>query len=231
MIGRKVYRFETLTSTNDYIKQNLSDLEDGDIVIAKAQTKGRGRRGNSWLSQPGNLYFSFVLKNNHDYQRLFDIVMKISVAIVRLFNDYGLIAKIKYPNDILIENKKISGILIETVGEKEIECLISGIGINVNQRDFSKINDIATSLAIEKNRDYDVKSVLKEFISIYNEAKDQEEIYRGYIENSCIINKNLVYHGIEYKVVDISREGKLKLLSEAKEIDIEIHEIFDDYHC
>ena len=71
MIGKTILKFDQLNSTNDYIKKNIVDLDDGTIVVAKQQTKGKGRHGNVWYSPEGNLYFSILVKKNVSRENLF----------------------------------------------------------------------------------------------------------------------------------------------------------------
>jgi len=100
MIGNKVCFFQTLESTNTFMKEHISDFKHGDMVCAKIQTAGRGRRSRSWVSTEGNLHTSFVLEQVDRTYTNFEVVMKSSVAIVKLLTTLGIPAKIKYPNDI-----------------------------------------------------------------------------------------------------------------------------------
>ncbi|MDT8336407.1 MAG: biotin--[acetyl-CoA-carboxylase] ligase, partial [Candidatus Izemoplasmatales bacterium] len=136
MIGNKIISFDIIDSTNDYIKKHLESLSHGAIVTASQQSKGRGRLNNTWQSPLGNLYFSFILKQNTKQEDLFSLQIKVSLALIKLLEVYNVTSKIKYPNDVLVNNKKIAGILIETSGYTNIESIIIGIGLNLNQIDF-----------------------------------------------------------------------------------------------
>ncbi|MGC8977202.1 MAG: biotin--[acetyl-CoA-carboxylase] ligase [Candidatus Ratteibacteria bacterium] len=120
-------RFDKVSSTMDIAKKFISEYEKF-IVIAKEQTHGRGRYGRKWLSPEGGLYLSFTLKKNEITDFLSEI---ISLSLIETFKKLGIKnCKIKFPNDIIINNKKISGILIEKSGD----FYIVGVGINVKKK-------------------------------------------------------------------------------------------------
>ncbi len=212
MIGNRIYSFDKLESTSDYIKQNLVNLNDGDIIVAKEQTKGRGRRGNAWESQVGNLYFSFLISNDDiTYNNNFAILMRVSVAIIKTLQLYDIDASIKYPNDIIVENKKIAGILIETIGNARPNHLVVGIGINVNQKDFQKLKNKATSLIMLKKESFDVKFLLDKFVNVFNLELINKSIYFEYLKNSYIIGKTIQHDKSVYNIKGISENGDLEL--------------------
>lgn len=212
MIGNRIYSFDKLESTSDYIKQNLVNLNDGDIIVAKEQTKGRGRRGNAWESQVGNLYFSFLISNDDiTYNNNFAILMRVSVAIIKTLQLYDIDALIKYPNDIIVENKKIAGILIETIGNARPNHLVVGIGINVNQKDFQKLKNKATSLIMLKKESFDVKFLLDKFVNVFNLELINKSIYFEYLKNSYIIGKTIQHDKSVYNIKGISENGDLEL--------------------
>lgn len=225
MIGNKIINFKQLDSTNDYIKQNIVDLSDGTIVVASQQTNGRGRRGNIWHSPKGNLYFSVLLKGCVNREDMFLLTMKSSLSIVLMMEQYGLKPKIKYPNDILINNKKISGILIESIGYKELEAVVVGIGINVNVMDFSNVDWKATSMKKETNETYHINDVLKEFIQCFNSIKDDNVIYENYLNRSILLNKTIIHNGKDYIVESIEKYGDIILMSDQETITVPSDEL------
>ena len=162
IIGKSILKFDILDSTNNYLKERTNDLTDGTICYALEQSKGRGRRENSWISPKGNLYFSFLKKHQISRDEVFFETIKTSVAICKLLENYQINATIKYPNDILVNNKKIAGILIETAGIKLIDSLVIGVGLNVNQLDFKNLNKKAISINMLKNQDFLVEDILKD---------------------------------------------------------------------
>jgi BirA family biotin operon repressor/biotin-[acetyl-CoA-carboxylase] ligase len=221
MIGNQIINFDLIDSTNDYIKKHLESLSHGTIVTASKQSKGRGRLNNTWQSPLGNLYFSFVLKQNTKQEDLFSLQITVSLALIKLLEIYNVTSKIKYPNDILVNNKKIAGILIETSGYTNIESIIIGIGLNLNQIDFYDLNVKATSVKKENGISYEALDFLNQFIVIYNSLKYNQSLYFEYILKSNTIGKTVTYNDKKYIVKNILENGNL-LLSNNDE-DIEIH--------
>ena len=134
-LGHRVYYRHTLDSTNDLAKQLASRGEpQGTIVVAEGQTRGRGRQGREWFSPPGQgLLFSIILRPPWAPYRAPQIVFWAAVALAETLKDYGLVAGIKWPNDVQIQGKKVAGILSEMVAQSEqIEYVVVGIGLNVN---------------------------------------------------------------------------------------------------
>ena len=136
-------------STNDEIRRNLT-LPEGAVCIADQQTHGRGRQGRSWHSETGTgLYLSILLKPNLSAEKLALITLMAGVATVSAIEQQipSVPLKLKWPNDILLNGKKLSGILCEYVPGTAV---IVGIGINLNQTCFPEdIKNIATSLKLE----------------------------------------------------------------------------------
>ena len=124
----QIKRLETTSSTNDEAKKLVSEIRQNCVVVALEQTSGRGRRGRSWISQKGNLFVSFAFKVN-----LAELGKMVVLSAVTVFNAVKSFAKdddvkIKWPNDVLVNGKKISGILFEKAEE---DFWIMGIGINI----------------------------------------------------------------------------------------------------
>ncbi len=124
---------EETDSTNEAVKRRAAETGlDRLIVQADGQTAGRGRRGRAWKSLPGNLFFSLVLKVR-DAARLGEYSFLTALALARAVEDIApnLAPKCKWPNDVLLNGKKMSGILLETDGKHGIERLIVGVGVNI----------------------------------------------------------------------------------------------------
>lgn len=131
--------FQELTSTNDYLKRNASILPSGTVIAAFKQSAGRGQKGNSWESEPGkNSTLSLLLKKpNIAVKEQFYLSEAVSLAIVDMLEQYAHGFKIKWPNDIYYNDRKISGILIEhSLSSEGIEHTIIGAGVNINQQVF-----------------------------------------------------------------------------------------------
>jgi BirA family biotin operon repressor/biotin-[acetyl-CoA-carboxylase] ligase len=139
----KIITFSEIDSTNKYVKKllNQNDFIDGMVVFADYQSQGTGQRGHFWESNAGeNLLMSLLLiPENFDISRQFNLNMMISISIVELLAELKLKAYIKWPNDIIVNHNKVAGILIENTltGNKLSSCII-GIGLNVNQEEFSE---------------------------------------------------------------------------------------------
>lgn len=172
MINFKFYNYKTLDSTNnkagELVKKGYYDV----VVIAERQTKGKGRFKRKWFSDPGGLYMTISLKaDDIDKTKYLTFIAALSVSktIRKLAR---LSALVKWPNDVLIDGRKICGILTETISGRENYALI-GIGLNINQKTFPEsISNKTTSLKLETNKRHNIKkiseSIIKEFNKLYN---------------------------------------------------------------
>ena len=141
-------------STNKYAKEHLNELEDKTIIYANSQTAGRGRMQRKWNSNTGdNVYASIVLKPSTELKEVYsNLTQYLSLTLTEVFEQYNVLPTIKWPNDVRINGKKISGILAESVIEKnELKGIILGFGVNLNckKEDLDKIDQPATSLNLE----------------------------------------------------------------------------------
>ncbi len=138
-IGRKIYYYDCVGSTNDVLKEYARRGEpEGTVIVAKEQTQGRGRRGKSWQSQRDlGLYFSVLLKPRIDPAKLGWISLYAAVAVGKAIGKTtGMKATLKWPNDILLAEKKVGGILVEAhTAALAVNDVIVGIGINVSHPD------------------------------------------------------------------------------------------------
>ncbi len=219
MIGKKVYFFNSLPSTNTYIYENIRDFKHGDIVVAKTQTKGRGRRNHRWVSLDGNLHFSFLYESKKYTD--FSLVVMTSLATVLALNEFGVSAQIKYPNDIVVNKGKIAGILIEKTQDK----YIVGVGINVLFHDIENYEFFPTSIFLETSKIVDYRDVLTSFINHFTrlETESFSENFTMYKKLSTIIGKQIKTNKLEGKCIDINANGDLllesgKMISGANEI-------------
>ena len=141
--------FETLDSTNDEaLKHARQGAEEGLCIIARQQTAGRGRYGRTWVSdKDAGLYFSIILRPNLEAPFLPLLTLLSGVAVHEMLCDYGARPDIKWVNDILVDEKKICGILAETAETSRGLAVVVGIGINLSSRNFPpEIAASATSL-------------------------------------------------------------------------------------
>jgi BirA family biotin operon repressor/biotin-[acetyl-CoA-carboxylase] ligase len=157
-VGRVVHWFEEIGSTSDRAKELADEgAEHGEVVIAEAQTSGRGRRGRAWASPPRrNLYFSVVLRPDLPPARAPELTLVASLAICDALRQAGVEAGIKWPNDLLASGKKIAGILTELAAEPDrVDWVVLGAGVNVNTRreDFpEEVRGEATSVLLERGQ-------------------------------------------------------------------------------
>jgi len=147
-IGKKIIFLPSCHSTNSIALEYPDVIADGTVIITDYQTGGRGRRGNAWESAAGlNLTFSILLRPILPQEvEIFDFSVVTSLALCKTLTFFlpNKDFKIKWPNDIYVNNKKIAGILIENVWQgKKLTKTVIGIGLNVNQTEFSNIGAIS----------------------------------------------------------------------------------------
>jgi len=164
----KIYSYKILSSTNDKAKYFADKGQNNLIVVAQKQEKGRGRFNREWSSELGGLYMTILLKeDNLENVKYLTFIAAVSVAKA-IKKMSGLNGMVKWPNDVLINDKKICGILTETVSGKENYALI-GIGLNINQKNFNKfIAYKTTSLKIKTHKNYNINKIMKIIINNFN---------------------------------------------------------------
>jgi BirA family biotin operon repressor/biotin-[acetyl-CoA-carboxylase] ligase len=167
---------DTVDSTNEEVRRRISDLDNLSVVSAFSQSAGRGQRGNTWSAKAGeNLTFSILAR--HAGIRALDqfVISEITaLSVVDLLAIHGINARIKWPNDIYVGDRKICGILIEnSLKESFVSTSIIGIGLNVNQTCFDPSLPNPTSMALsapseEPGPSYDLKYTLEDFMEIFS---------------------------------------------------------------
>ena len=157
--------FDTIGSTNDYLlRKEKNKNKDIKICIAEEQTKGRGRRGKSWISPKfKNIYFS--LNSYLKKEDLSGLSIAVALSVSKVLTKINVMSMIKWPNDLLVGNKKICGILIETAKVGELTKVVIGIGINVNMEYSELIDQEWTSIKLEKKQSVDRNSIITEMIN------------------------------------------------------------------
>ena len=157
--------FDTISSTNDYLlTKEKNKNKDIKICIAEEQTKGRGRRGKSWISPKfKNIYFS--LNSYLKKEDLSGLSIAVALSVSKVLTKINLTSSIKWPNDLLVGNKKICGILIETAKVDELTKVVIGIGINVNMEHSELIDQEWTSIKLEKKKSVDRNLIITEMIN------------------------------------------------------------------
>lgn len=233
-IGSEILVFDAVDSTNDLAKRYLEkDVAEGLVLIAETQTRGRGRRGRSWVSMPGiGLYLSIILKPEVQPRLLPQLTLLAGLATTLTINEFTRPkSRLKWPNDILLNGKKCCGILCEThptpAGETGV---IVGIGINVNHclSDFpDELKSTATSLMIETGNTIDRHQLAQTLISNLDQQYDaylqngEREVMEKWLENSDMVGKKItVTHGessTQGTALGLDSEGRLLVRSEKGE--------------
>ncbi len=159
-------RLESIDSTNTYAKQHFAEFPKDKLtcILAEEQTGGRGRFDRPWHSPRGqNLYVTFAFKLSST-RHLGCLAQIMSLSFAQVLLKEGLKPNVKWPNDILLHDKKVSGVLCETEIEQQDVSLFLGIGINVNMdaEQFGAIDQPATSLLAETGHDWDRDALLKQ---------------------------------------------------------------------
>ena len=212
---------DTIDSTNSEALRRLPQLPSGTVLAAYDQTAGRGQRGNTWFTEPGrNLTFSIILKDLPlSALEAIRLNFLASVALVDFLDAKGVRADIKWPNDIYVSGKKISGMLIEnTLGaDGRVAASVIGIGLNINQKEFPQLA-LATSLACCTGREYPLEESLEEFLALFENLLPQlssEELMGRYASRLFRRGVSARYHdllsGEEYEGVieGVEADGRL----------------------
>ena len=167
VVGRRILYFQSLSSTMDEAARQAKDgAEEGTVILAEEQTAGRGRFQRAWVSPSGNLYLSIILRPS--LRSLQTLSMLSGVAVVRAIKkSTGIECVIKWPNDVRVHGKKVSGILVENalLGDS-VQYAVVGIGINVvmDPSTVDGLSKIATSLNMEVGQEIDRESLLRHLL-------------------------------------------------------------------
>lgn len=232
-IGRKLYHLKAIDSTNSFIKNiHNEEKQEGIVVVADVQSEGRGRKDRTWTSPKGGLWFSILLfPKIHPKQGML-ITMIGSVAVTQgIIELTDLNPEIKWPNDILLNKKKVCGILTEIETRKNnMNYVIVGVGINVNNILERKLHRPATTLkdvfGSEVSREELLTSILNSFDNHYEKinSENYDHIRKLWLSYSNIIGKKIkvedeknVYTGI---VSDIDEYGHLLLETKSGQVKI-----------
>ncbi|MBR2638388.1 MAG: biotin--[Bacteroidaceae bacterium] len=200
---------QQIDSTNRYLRDEACSIracagKDSLLVVtADSQTKGRGQRGNVWLSQSGCNMLLSMLVNPHflPVERQFLLSQVVALSLHRSMASYGIDVLLKWPNDIYVGSRKLAGVLIELdYSGNRVEQAIIGVGLNVNQTMFDEMDRIPVSMKMLKGCDYTVDDVVENFIaafSYYYERleKGDENIAREYAD--LLLGKGKVGHFVD----------------------------------
>lgn len=210
MANYKLISVGKIDSTQTYAHDLIShgNAVNKTIVVADAQSAGRGRYRRTWVSHHGNLYASFIYNDDERDTRL---SYSVAIAVLDVLESFGVNAKIKWPNDILIDGKKVAGILIEYYGR----FVVVGIGINISSNptvdnyETTKINNY-----INTTRDDVLNRLIK---SMDKWLRTDFSVVRSvWMENALGINSIVKYQGMPAELVGINENGALILRRDSK---------------
>jgi len=221
-IGQRILYYPRLPSTNDIAKRQAQQgAVEGTVVIADEQSAGKGRMQRTWLSPKGSIALSIILYPS--LAHLSSLIMVASLAVAHCIEQVtGLKAQIKWPNDVLVNSKKVCGILIESdVKGNSVDYAIIGVGINVNLRlsDFPEISSTATSLSHELGEEVSrldmIRCLLVETERLYLALPAGESVYQEWRNNLATLGKKVQVKSGEttYKGIaeSVASDGSLLL--------------------
>lgn len=226
----EILKVNSIPSTNTFLKEHYEEFKEYTVLICDHQTEGKGRMGRTWFSGIENIAMSILLKPNNNVN-ISNISLVVGASVFKTLKRY-VNCSIKWPNDILVNNKKICGILLEAISSYEIEALIAGIGININQTQFEEeIKNKATSLKIELNKDVSkdeiINSIINDFDYLYTDFLNHGNEYMDIIKNNFYLkDKTGFINGIdEVKILGIDEEGKLIVIKNNQTIKLNSGEV------
>lgn len=198
-MGQEVYYFESIDSTNIYANTIANQAPEGAVVVSKKQTQGKGRSGKIWVSDyDQGIYFSTILKPSIPISRASFLTQVAGAALATSLEKLGVACQIKWPNDLVLNGRKIAGILTEMRAEIEsISYIVVGIGVNIGPKTFEEsITTVATSLANEgyQIRDLDLlRTFFIDFEDLYEDFKkrDYSRILGILKDKSAVLGKEI----------------------------------------
>jgi BirA family biotin operon repressor/biotin-[acetyl-CoA-carboxylase] ligase len=221
-IGQEISCYPSLPSTNDVAKARAQEgATEGTVIVAEEQTEGKGRIKRRWLSPRGSIALSIILYPPLDY--LPSLIMVASLAVAHAIERVtGLKAQLKWPNDVLVNGKKVCGILVESdVRGNKVDYAVIGIGININLKlsEFPKIAPIATSLSQELGRDVSrreiVRSLLAEAERLYLALASGDSVFKQWRNRLVTLGQKVQVSSAEaiYKGIaeSVASDGSLLL--------------------
>lgn len=229
-IGHPIYRMDEVDSTNEEAKRYLSQgVESGALFVAERQTAGKGRRGRSWDGRPGeSLLMSAVLRLSLTPEQASGLTLVTGLAVCRAVESLPACPKaagprIKWPNDVILGSRKICGILVELLLERERNGIVIGIGVNVNNSGFpQELREKATSLKREWGRTVDREDLMERIWQEFEAACDcylltrdmrglREEYEQRLINMGCPVRTESAGGGLEGIAEGIDDRGRLRI--------------------
>jgi BirA family transcriptional regulator, biotin operon repressor / biotin---[acetyl-CoA-carboxylase] ligase len=200
-IGKRIFDFDEIDSTSleAFRLINEGKARHGDVIIAKIQTSGKGQFSRSWISREGGLYMSIILCSKAD-ENLNLITFACALAVIDALKKItGMSAELKWVNDIILNRKKLGGILTQSVTRGDISTIVCGIGININSQvdDIEDENNNAVSIiditSKETNMNFLITALCEYFEYYFDEfQKNPQKIIENWMQNSRILNKKVL---------------------------------------
>jgi len=207
--------FESIDSTNTYIKKNYFVLEHLSWVTSTIQTDGKGRSSKFWFGDENSLLSSILIKEELPVELISMIPLLAAKSLHQVLSNYHRDIVIKWPNDLLIQGRKLAGILVESVViDNEFKAVVVGFGVNLNQIVFpDHISDFSTSLSRETNQKYDINQILIKLNEQF--IKDYEIFKKNHIEVIHYCNDYLAYKNkpISYLEENKTLQGNIEYIN------------------
>ncbi|MFO7814143.1 MAG: biotin--[acetyl-CoA-carboxylase] ligase [Halanaerobiales bacterium] len=224
--------YDSVTSTNE-IAMNMDEVQEGMVIIGGEQTKGRGRLKRNWYSPKNGLWFSIILKPHKNKLNKISVLTLISaLAVNEAIDSLNIDTDLKWPNDILHNNKKVCGVLSQFKSKgNQVNRVVVGIGVNLNQKEFPEdLKGTSTSLRIIKgekvNKGQFLTDVLNNFVFYYEKFKNNEinDIINKWKSNMFMLHNVISFSTSDNKkhqgeVVDITDKGELVVEKENGEVE------------
>jgi len=227
-VGKEVKYFTETTSTNDIAKELASrGAEEGTVVLAETQTQGKGRLGRRWLSPKEGVWFSVILRPNISARDSYQLTFMTAVAVAKTIRKlFKLNAEIKWPNDVLVNERKVCGILTETSTRGDaVGFAVVGVGVNANVDLASFPKDLRTSITSlkaevkrEVEREGFLCALLEELENYYKmlHEKKFELVLEEWKSLTTLFGAEVEVTSFEEKIrgvaVDVNRNGALRVL-------------------
>tara|TARA_S200000501_G_C20623190_1_gene655520 strand:+ start:91 stop:846 length:756 start_codon:yes stop_codon:yes gene_type:complete len=239
-VGKNCFKLDEISSTNDWLMTRISNqkFHEGTVAFASVQTNGKGQRGSQWFSQPyKSLTFSVLLKPSFlSPIHAFDLSICVALALSDSLNKLRSGFKIKWPNDIYFEDKKIAGVLIENQMNRFVyQNAVVGIGLNVNQLHFDELSNaislkqiIGIEFPVEKVMEHICESLEARYLML--RSGHFKDLKNAYMSNLYGLNKLQSFmvdnKKLNGKIIDVLRNGFLQIeLMDGKIRDYDIKEI------
>lgn len=230
----QIIKFESIPSTNSTLLEfSKKNAKAWTVIWTSNQTKGRGYAGNEWLSQlDKNLAFSVLIKNELKYEELIYFNQWVCNQIKSYLSRYSPDVYVKWPNDVIIANKKVCGVLVETYRSKNELNILIGIGLNINQENFKNLPK-AGSLLTQTNKQYKIEEILSGLLTklkdnyfeveqkLFQKISDEYNSYLYCKDKISVFEKNgKKFNGI---IKSVDKNGKLIVQTEEQTLQSFMH--------